>query len=78
MDARFAFGSVAETPLRTPEVEKTLIGKELSEDNIAATAEAAKEHVHPITDVRGTAEYRKDMCEVLLKRALMSALERVR
>jgi CO/xanthine dehydrogenase FAD-binding subunit len=75
-DARVAFGSVAETPLRVEAMEAILKGKELTPEALEEAGEASKDHVHPITDVRGTAEYRRDMCAVLVKRALKRSLER--
>ena len=78
VDAGIAFGSVAMTPLRVPEAENMLKGKELTAENIMEASEAVKEHVKPITDVRGTAEYRQDMCPVLMRRALQTAMERMR
>ncbi|MFH2110066.1 MAG: xanthine dehydrogenase family protein subunit M [Candidatus Bathyarchaeota archaeon] len=77
-ETRLAFGSVAETPLRTPDVETMLRGKLLTDKLLEKAAEAVKSSVAPITDVRGTAEYRRDMCGVLLKRALTEAAERAR
>jgi carbon-monoxide dehydrogenase medium subunit len=78
VDAGIAFGSVAMTPLRVPEVEDLLKGKELTEENISEASEAVTDYVKPITDVRGTEEYRKDMCPVLMRRALQIAMERMR
>ena len=78
VDAGIAFGSVAMTPLRVPEVEDMLKGKELKEENIREASEAARDYVKPITDVRGTAEYRQDMCPVLMRRAIQTTLERMR
>jgi carbon-monoxide dehydrogenase medium subunit len=77
VDTGIAFGSVAMTPLRVPEAEDMLKGKELSEENILEASEAVRDFVKPITDVRGTAEYRQDMCPVLMRRALQTALERM-
>lgn len=77
-EARLAFGSVAETPIRTPDVEVMLRGEILTDGLLVEAAEAVKCSVAPITDVRGTAEYRRDMCGVLLKRALSEAVERAR
>ena len=76
LDARFAFGSVAMTPLRVPEAEEILKGKELTNKNILETTEAVKEYVKPITDVRGPAEYRRDMCPILLRRAIENCIDR--
>ena len=76
-EARVAFGSVAETPIRAPGVEELLTGEEMNNQTISEAAEAAKQSVAPITDVRGTAEYRRDMCGVLLKRALNTAIGRL-
>ena len=77
-DAGIAFGSVAVTPLRVPEAEEMLKGKELTAENIKEASEAVKDYVKPITDVRGTEEYRRDMCPVLMRRALQTCVERMR
>jgi len=68
---------VAETPIRAPGVEELLAGRELDSQTISDAEEAAKQGVAPITDVRGTAEYRKAMCGVLLRRALNTAVGRL-
>jgi carbon-monoxide dehydrogenase medium subunit len=78
VDAGVAYGSVSTTPLRVPEVEELLRGRELTEENIIEASEVVKEYVKPLTDVRGTAEYRLDMCPVLMRRALQTTLERIR
>jgi carbon-monoxide dehydrogenase medium subunit len=78
IDAGIAFGSVAMTPLRVPEIEEMLRGKELTEKNIKQTSEAVKRCVTPVTDIRGTEEYRRDMCKVLLNRAIHTAISRMR
>jgi len=78
LDAGVAFGSVAPTPIRVLEAEKALKGLELTEENIVEACESVVDHVSPITDVRGTAEYRRDMCPVLMHRAIQSCLERMR
>lgn len=77
-EARFAFGSVDETPVRAPEAEAELTGNTVTQSSVDAACEAAMQHVNPITDIRGTAEYRRDMCGVLLRRAISEALERAR
>jgi carbon-monoxide dehydrogenase medium subunit len=75
-DARVAFGSVAPTPLLVKEAGDYLRGKKLTEAVIAEAAEICKDKVKPIDDIRGTAEYRKDMTAVLAKRTLREAWKR--
>ncbi len=77
-DAKVAFGSVAVTPISVPEAENLLTGSKLDEEIINAASKAVYEAVKPITDVRGTAEYRKDMCPVLMRRAIDQCQERLR
>lgn len=76
-DARVAFGSVSTTPIRVSEIENQLIGYELSEENILEACKKVGKYVYPITDIRGTDEYRRDMCPVLMKRAIYTCIERL-
>jgi len=63
-----AFGSVAETVVRSPEIESALIGK--TPEEVRATAEAVVQMydplIKPIDDQRSTAQYRKKVCLALL------------
>ncbi|MGN0976217.1 MAG: FAD binding domain-containing protein [Gemmiger sp.] len=74
-DARIALGAVATTPILAPKAAECLIGKELTDDVIIAASEAAMNSCHPISDIRASAEYRKDMIRVFTKRAIRQALE---
>lgn len=74
-DARIALGAVATTPIRAPKAEEILIGKQLTDDVIVAASEAAMNSCSPISDIRASAEYRKDMVRVFTKRAIKQALE---
>jgi CO/xanthine dehydrogenase FAD-binding subunit len=76
-DAKFAFGSVDMTPLRIYEIDEFLKGLELSDENILQACERVREYVNPITDLRGTEEYRRDMCPVLMKRAIETCIKRL-
>lgn len=76
VDARIALGSVAATPKRVQEVEEILKDRELTPELINKASELSKECIIPITDIRGTADYRKDMCEVLVKRTIYQSLRR--
>ena len=77
-DARVALASVAPTPLVVEEAAAALVGSAPSDENVQAAAEAARAAARPITDMRGTIEYRRHLCEVLTRRALHTAIERAR
>jgi xanthine dehydrogenase iron-sulfur cluster and FAD-binding subunit A len=68
--ARIALGSVAPTIVRAPAAEAYLVGRVLTEDVISRAAELVAEAARPISDIRGSAEYRSDMVRVMTARAL--------
>ncbi len=72
--ARIALGSVAPTPMRARETEKMLEGKRPDENLIQEAAQCAEKECCPISDVRSTATYRKEMIKVLVRRAILQAL----
>ncbi len=74
-DAKIALGAVATTPIRAPQAEEILIGKELTDEIIVKASEAAMNICEPISDIRASKEYRKDMIRVFTKRAIKQALE---
>lgn len=74
--ARIALGAVAPTPLFVEEAGAFLAGKEITQENVQAAAQIAQAAARPISDLRGTAEYRKQLCLVLTRRALEKAVER--
>jgi carbon-monoxide dehydrogenase medium subunit len=76
--ARIGLGAVAATPLYAKAASESLVGKPLNEQSIAAAATLAQQLATPITDMRGTAEYRKHMVGVLTRRVLTEAAERAR
>jgi carbon-monoxide dehydrogenase medium subunit len=70
MDVRVALGAVAPTPMRSGRVEERLKGVEVNQEGIERAAELVKAELSPITDVRASAEYRREMAYVLTKRVL--------
>jgi CO/xanthine dehydrogenase FAD-binding subunit len=68
-----AFGSVAPTPIRLPSAEDFFAGKGINPSALEEGARLAAEDIKPITDVRSTAEYRKQVSAVLLKQAMEEA-----
>lgn len=72
---RIALGAVAPVPLRAWQTEEFLIGKQAIAENIHAGMERIIREIQPISDVRASADYRRDMSSVLTKRALLSCLK---
>jgi carbon-monoxide dehydrogenase medium subunit len=77
-DVKIALGSVAPTVIRATKAEEILKGEELDEKRITGAAEAAAKEARPITDVRSSAEYRKEMVKVLVRDGLEKAVERAK
>lgn len=75
--ARIALASVAPTPVRARAAEAVLEDKVISADLIMEAGTAAIQSATPITDVRGSAEYRKELVAVLTRRTLNICLERI-
>ena len=68
--ARIALGAVAPTVMRASSVEESLRGRIFDRSAVADAAAAVTQVVHPISDVRAPAEYRREMSGVLTRRAL--------
>jgi CO/xanthine dehydrogenase FAD-binding subunit len=77
-DARIALGSAASVPLRAKKAEGKLIGKELNDALLAEASEVAATEAAPPADVHGSAEYRREMVKVFVKRVARIALERAK
>lgn len=72
-EARIALGAVAPVPLFAAECSAALAGKPVAGDVFADAARIAAEESQPISDIRGTAEYRRYLVNVLTHRALGDA-----
>jgi carbon-monoxide dehydrogenase medium subunit len=73
-DIRIALGAVAPTPIRAKKAEAILKGQKLDDKLIEKAAQTAAGQSNPIDDHRASAEYRRDMVEVLAKRAIKQAI----
>jgi carbon-monoxide dehydrogenase medium subunit len=73
-EARIALGAVAPTPIRAPLAESVLVGTDLANDALEEAAHLASESARPISDMRGSEGYRKELVRVLTKRTLAKAM----
>jgi CO/xanthine dehydrogenase FAD-binding subunit len=78
VSARVSLGAVAPTPLFVAAAGDSLAGKAVNAANIEAAAKIAQDAAKPISDMRGTAEYRKHLSSVMTRRAIEKAVERAR
>ena len=73
-DIRVALGAVAPTPIRATAVEAALKGQQVTPDAVRAAADAVADQVDPLTDFRGSDDYKRDMAVVFTRRALEQVL----
>jgi len=74
-DSRVAFGAVAPVPLRGRETEAAIEGQVLDAATIANAAERSAEEVSPISDVRASAWYRRELIRTLTGRLLQDVAQ---
>ena len=74
--ARIALGAVAATPLRARRADALMVGRTFDAASIAVAAERAARETRPVSDVRASADYRREMSRVLVARALAECLVR--
>ncbi|MBI4527398.1 MAG: FAD binding domain-containing protein [Deltaproteobacteria bacterium] len=75
-ECRIAMGSVAPIPVRARRGEVMFKDQEVRDELIEEVAEIAAEEASPISDIRGTRDYRLDMIRVLCRRGVRAALNR--
>ncbi len=73
-DARIVLGAVAPIPLRVKKAEEALINRTIDDASIEEAARIAMDESRPITDIRSSKEYRKEMVKVFTRRALKESL----
>ncbi len=77
-DARIVVSNAASVPLRVREAEKRLIGKVIDDHLLTEAGEVASAEADPPSDVHASAEYRKEMIKVFVRRAAARALEKAK
>jgi xanthine dehydrogenase small subunit len=74
--ATIAYGGVAPTVVRMPKTEAFLQGKPLTVETFAEAGRVARGEVNPITDVRGSRDYRLQLAENILCKFYYEAVAR--
>ena len=74
-ELRLAVGAVSPRPIRIHRAEELARGAVLALPLIAEAARLARAAVEPIDDLRGPADYRRHLVEVLVRRALLALAE---
>ncbi len=78
VSARIAVGAVAATALYAQQASESLAGKPVNADSLSEAAAAVQQIISPISDMRGTADYRRHATGVLVRRVLETAIARAR
>ncbi len=76
-DVRLGLAGVGSTPVRATKAENVLKGNKPSDDLVAEAGEKALEMSNPTSDIRGSAEYKREMVKVYVGRAIRLSLGRV-
>lgn len=71
--ARVALGSLSPKPIRAYLVEKELEDREITDEVLERCTVTVNQEISPISDIRGSADYRRLVAAVLLKRAIRQA-----
>ena len=66
--ARFAFGGVAPTPLRVYAAEEAILGERWNRTSIRRVQAALDQALNPISDHRGSADYRREVAKSLIEK----------
>jgi carbon-monoxide dehydrogenase medium subunit len=77
-DARIVMSAVAPVPFNARKAGELLIGKKINDDLIAETAQLASEETNPTSDVHASAEFRREIAKVLVRRAVKEAFEKAK
>ena len=75
-EVRIALGAAAPTPMRARAAEDLLRGQKADPDRLDAAAVVAAQETKPISDLRASADFRRQLSRVLVRRALERAVQR--
>lgn len=78
LEAHIVLGAVSPTPIIASRASEFLSGKKPSTENFEKAASTAREECKPISDIRGSAWFRRELVSVLARRALAEALLRAK
>jgi aerobic carbon-monoxide dehydrogenase medium subunit len=73
--ARVVVSAATEKAMRLPASEQALAGADINEETLARAGDAAADEVECISDVRGSAPYKRELVRVFVARALRQALD---
>ncbi len=76
-DARLGLSGVGSTPIRATRAEEVLKGQALTDHVLAEAGEKASEMSRPSSDIRGSAEYKREMVKVYVGRAVRQCIARI-
>jgi len=76
-DVRLGLNSVASTIVRAKKAEEILRGKSIDDATLQKMGEVAAMECEPMDDNRGSAEYKREMVKVLVRRAAQEAFQRL-
>src|SRR5713226_7961172 len=76
-DIRLVLNSVAPTILRARKAEEQLRGGRITDDRVRRMADMAASEIDPIDDNRGSADYKRNVTKVLVRRAAEQASQRL-
>lgn len=77
-DIRIALGVAADRPIRAKKAEQAMKGQEVKDEVIEKAAQKVVEDIAPRTSARSTAKYRRQVSQVLVKRAIKQAIDRAK
>ncbi|MCL5290518.1 MAG: FAD binding domain-containing protein, partial [Firmicutes bacterium] len=74
-EARIVLGAVSPVPMRAVKAEETIKGRVVTGELLEEVGKCAAAESRPISDIRGSEEYRRDMVRVFTRRALRKAIK---